>query len=190
MDRTRHWLRHRHHPVAVHVGCTMVYAARLDAEGHRRSCLGGPDRLLCLFHLANPALEQFQSGLSDGAHPCEGQFAGGRAGRSAIGRQLPSPARRHRSETAVAGAPLNSTRAGAASGTGSTATAQAPAAPATAMPRLGDRRHIRPIWSTLTSTRTPGFHRCWPRSSGSSEFRGGTRPSLTTRRLSSSASTR
>ena len=49
-------------------------------------------------------------------------------GNSLAGEPVAAPSA---GETAVAGAPLNSTRAGAASGTGSTATAQAPAAPAT-----------------------------------------------------------
>ena len=37
---------------------------------------------------------------------------------------------------------------------------------------------FRPTWSTSTSTRTPGFLRCWPRSSGSSAFRGENTPFL------------
>ena len=138
-----------------------------------------PGCLLRLFHLADAAVEQLQSRLSGCT---QGWLAEPVAGRQA---RLPRRRAASAGETAVAGAPLNSTRAGAASGPGSTSTAR-PAAPATACQGSA----IAGISADLIDfnvNQNAWISRCWPRKSGCLAFRGETPLSSTTRPLSSSA---
>ena len=61
VDRPRHRLRHRHHPVAVPVGRPLVHAARLDPEGGARPDRHRHRRPLRLFLLRHPVLEGLRS---------------------------------------------------------------------------------------------------------------------------------
>ena len=125
---------------------------RLDAEGHRRRRRCWPGRLLRLFHLADPALEQFQSGLSGRAHARAGQSLAG----NPVGTASDSSRR-------AAGWRAGSSKAGAA------ATGTSPPASGASSRHLPTARRspmFPPIWSTSTSTRMPGFRRCWPRKLG------------------------